>query len=310
VNHSSEFPALLTKSRSALVSALVATVLFGSVPACIRLVGLDSIAIGIVRLLLGTLGMAVVMAAQGRSTLGGFLAVVRREWWVFVAIGVCFGVHWLTYFLSIKESSASIGTLGFSTYGAQLPLLGWATGFGRPTRAAFIGLVLALAGTWLCLPSHDWSAIFVSGDGLGLAIGVVSGTAYAFLPLLHQRHAHMDHEIRTWAQFALALPIFLPLAPWATWSFQRNDVLLVLYLGLVVTLVGHLLWVKATTELPIETTSVLSYLQLPVTLVMNWLLVKDRFTPPMLAGAALIVLANAVALGRRSPAAEDLAEGQ
>jgi drug/metabolite transporter (DMT)-like permease len=62
--------------------------------------------------------------------------------------------------------------------------------------------------------------------------------------------------------------------------------------------------------LPIETTSILSYLQLPVTLAMNWLLVADEFTTPMLAGAALIVAANALALGRRSPAAEDLAEGQ
>jgi drug/metabolite transporter (DMT)-like permease len=55
---------------------------------------------------------------------------------------------------------------------------------------------------------------------------------------------------------------------------------------------------------------VLSYLQLPVTLAMNWLLVSDQFTTPMLAGATLIVVANALALGRRSPAAEELVEGQ
>ena len=66
---------------------------------------------------------------------------------------------------------------------------------------------------------------------MGLAIGVLSGTTYAFLPLLHQRHAHMDHEIRTWAQFTLALPVFLPLAPWAKWSFTGLDVLLDAPLG-------------------------------------------------------------------------------
>jgi drug/metabolite transporter (DMT)-like permease len=120
----------------------------------------------------------------------------------------------------------------------------------------------------------------------------------------------MDHEIRTWAQFALALPVFLPLAPWGTWSLSIVDVLLMLHLGLVVTLIGHLLWVKATTELPIETTSVLSYLQLPVTLAMNWLIIAEGLTLSMFAGATLIVAANALALGRRSPAAEELAEGQ
>jgi drug/metabolite transporter (DMT)-like permease len=297
-----------------LLSALTATVLFGSVPACIRLVNLDSIAIGIVRLVLGALGMAAIMACQRRSTLGAFWAELRREWWVLTAIGLLFGLHWLTYFLSIKHSSASIGTLGFSTYGAQLPLLGWALGFGRPTGRALFGVALAFVGTWLCLPSHDWTQTWASAwqsnVAFGLAIGVASGTTYACLPLLHQRHAHMDHEIRTWAQFTLALPLFLPLAPWATWSLSIFDVLLMIHLGLVVTLIGHFLWVKATTELPIATTSVLSYLQLPVTLAMNWLLVAEALTLPMLAGAALIVLANVLALGWRSRVAEELAEGQ
>lgn len=299
-----------TLSRNALISALVATVLFGSVPACIRVIQLDSISIGILRLILGTVGMGAIMAAQRRSTLGEFVAQLRREWWVLVTMGVLFGLHWLTYFLSIKLSSASIGTLGFSTYGAQLPLLGWALGFGRPTKRALVGVGLAFLGTWLCLPSHELSGLWTGPDATGLAIGAVSGLFYAFLPLLHQRHAHMDHEIRTWTQFAWALPVFLPLAPWGTWTFNTTDILLMIHLGLVVTLIGHLLWVKATTELPIETTSVLSYLQLPVTLAMNWLLVSEGLTAPMFAGAALILFANVLALGRRSPAAEDLAQGQ
>ena len=301
-------------SRSALISALVATVLFGSVPACIRLVTLDSIAIGIVRLGLGALGMAAIMAAQRRSTRGEFRAEVRREWWPLAAMGLFFGLHWLTYFLSIKWSSASIGTLGFSTYGAQLPLLGWALGFGRPTRAALAGVALAFLGTWLCLPPHDWSqtgaSVWQSNVAIGMAIGVASGTTYAALPLLHQRHAHMDHEIRTWAQFMFALPVFGVLAPWSHWTFGWSDFWLVIHLGLVVTLIGHLLWVKATTELPLETTSLLSYFQVPVTLAMNWLIIADELPPAMLAGATLIVLANMLALGKRSPAAEELPEGQ
>ena len=45
-------------------------------------------AIGIVRLVLGTVGMAAIMAAQRRSTLGEFFAQLRREWWVLVAMGL------------------------------------------------------------------------------------------------------------------------------------------------------------------------------------------------------------------------------
>ena len=32
------------------------------------------------------------------------------------------------------------------------------------------------------------------GMALGLAIGILSGTLYAALPMLHQRHARLDHE--------------------------------------------------------------------------------------------------------------------
>ena len=131
----------------------MATVLFGSVPASIRLVGLDSIALGIVRLVLGTVGMAVIIALQRRSTLGEFFALLRREWWALLAMGLMFGLHWLTYFLSIKLGGASIGTLGLSTYGAQLPLLGWALRFraadaggARRCGAGARGDVAVLAG--------------------------------------------------------------------------------------------------------------------------------------------------------------------
>jgi drug/metabolite transporter (DMT)-like permease len=287
--------------QSALVKAAIATVLFGSVPACVRLVKLDSVALGIARLSLAAVGMSAIMVLVRRSSWAAFRAEVRREWLVLVAVGVSFGFHWLFYFLSIKHASAAIGTLGFCTYGAQLPLLGWACGFGRPTAAEGLGIVLALVGTWLCLPAEGWQG----ADGWGLLIGVLSGTAYAVLPLLHQRHARMDHEIRTWAQFLFALPVFLPLAGQAQWSWTGRDMLLVLHMGLLVTLVGHYLWVQVTTELPIQVTSVISYLQMPVTLAMNYLLIGEQLSGRMMAGAGLIVAANALALGVRSRVAEE-----
>jgi drug/metabolite transporter (DMT)-like permease len=208
----------------------------------------------------------------------------------------------LFYFLSIKQGSASIGTLGFSTYGAQLPLLGWACGFGRPMAIEALGIVLAMVGTWLCLPPDAWQG----AAGSGLLIGVLSGTTYAVLPLLHQRHARMNHDIRTWAQFLFALPVFVPLAGQAVWSWTTRDIVLVLHMGLLVTLVGHYLWVQVTTELPIQATSVISYLQLPVTLAMNYALIGEELSGRMTAGAALIVVANALALGMRSRAAAEL----
>jgi drug/metabolite transporter (DMT)-like permease len=236
--------------------------------------------------------MTALIWAQRRSP-AFIITEVRRHWRILTAVGVSFGLHWLTYFQSIKIANASIGSLGFSTCGVQLPLLGWLFGFGRPSAAALVGVALAMIGSVLCIP--DYSA--AEGLALGMAIGILSGTLYAVLPLLHQRHAHLDNELRTWAQFVFALPVFLLTAPMADWSpISMRDFWLIIHLGLVVNLIGHYLWVQVATELPLSWTSALGYLQLPASLVFNYALVGEQFTSSMLVGAGCIIVGNALAL--------------
>jgi drug/metabolite transporter (DMT)-like permease len=254
---------------------------------------MDSYALGVWRLSLAAAGMSVMLLLQGRSV-RATAAQVRRDWQVLTAVGVCFGLHWLTYFQSIKLANASIGALAFSTCGVQLPILGWLFGFGRPRASAMVGVLLAMAGSAMCLPRDDGDE---QGMILGLAIGILSGTLYAALPMLHQRHARLDHELRTWAQFAFALPVFLVTAPAADWSLSARDFWLVLHLGLVVNLIGHYLWVQVSTELPLPMTSALGYLQLPLSLAFNYAFIGEQMTLDMLAGAALIIAGNVLALG-------------
>jgi drug/metabolite transporter (DMT)-like permease len=286
----------VTLPRSSLWKAFWATLLFASVPACVRVIRMDSYALGLWRLVLSAAGMTAILLATRQRTTRRIAAEVRRDWKVLTAVGVCFGLHWLTYFLSIKIGSASIGTLGFSTCGVQLPLLAWAFGFGRPQLSAVAGVTLAMAGSFLCVPETE------SGNNaaVGMAIGILSGTLYAALPMLHQRHARLDHELRTWAQFVFALPVFLLTAPAAQWlPISTGDFWMLLHLGLLVTLVGHYLWVQVTTELPLTVTSALGYIQLPVTLAFNYVLIREPITLAMLIGAGFIVVGNILALGYR-----------
>jgi drug/metabolite transporter (DMT)-like permease len=283
----------------ALVKALVAIVIFGTVPAAVSLIGFNAPALGILRLVMATIGMSAILAARRATTEerpSRVRADFRTAWPGLAAMGVFFGLHWLTYFVAIKLGSPSMSEFGFATYGIQLPLLGWAFGFGRPGTTTVAGIALALAGTCLCL----WGVDVHSAHASSLAVGVLSGALYAALPLLHQRYAAVDVRLRTWAQFAFALTVFAPLAPWGEWSWTRRDVLLLLHLGLVVTMVAHYLWVQATTALPIQVTSVVSYLQLPTSLTMNWLLIGAKLTPWMIAGAACVVAANFLTLGLSS----------
>lgn len=274
------------------LKALIAMFVFGMAPASIRAVSMDPYSLGILRLVAAALLLGVILRLQGKLSFRSLAAWTLRSWGVLAVIGLMFGLHWLTYFLSIKWASAAIGAIGFTTYGVQLPLLGWAFGFGRPTWQMWLALAIALVGAAFCLPAWEYRA----GYTPGLAIGILSGTFYAALPLLHQRYADLSLGLRVWGQFGFALPVFLCFWPLAEWQFQWDDLPWLLNMTLVITVVGHYFWVDAITDLPVQVTAVLAYLQLPISVFMTWLLIGERITLGMLVGAALVVAGNIIAV--------------
>lgn len=266
--------------------------MFGTAPASIKAVALDPYSLGIVRLGAAALVLSLLLNRQGVLTPAQAAQWPRRTWVALAVLGVVFGLHWLAYFVSIAWASATIGAIGFTTFGVQLPLLGWMFGFGRPHLRTWAALAMALAGAMLCLP--QWS--FSASDAPGLVVAIVSGTFYAALPLLHQRFADLDDGLRTWGQFCFALPVFLALAQWAEWNWRASDVWLLVNLTLVITVAGHYLWVQAISDLPVQITAVLAYLQLPTSVFFAWLMLGEQVSPAVGVGAALVIGGNVLAV--------------
>ncbi len=215
-----------------------------------------------------------------------------RTWKALLLIGGAFGVHWLTFFFSIKIANAAIGAIGFSTYGIHLMVLGWILGRAQVVGIDVLGLLLACVGTWLLIPEFSLQ----NTHTVGLLIGIFSGLVCSALPLLNQHYADIDGNLRAWGQFTFALLVFGCLQPWAKWEFRTGDVLLVLYLGLGIALLGHGLWVHATTVLSTTTTSILSYLYLPLSLVMGYFLLDEKLSGRAMVGTTLVLVANALVI--------------
>jgi len=280
------------KPQQALFLALVATFTFASAPSCIRSVQLDAISLGIVRLGLASVAMTIVLLFQGKLSLIELRSWSRQTWTAMLLVGLIFGCHWVLFFLSIKIGSAAVGAIGFSTYGVQVLLLGWLLGFSRVTLVDLAGLCLALFGTVLLFPEFDLQ----NEKTLGLAIGIVSATFAACVPLLHQRHAAVDADLRTWGQFVVGLFVFLALWPFAKWEFRASDTGLILYLGLFVAWIGHGVWVRVSTVLSTTTISILTYLYLPAALLISFLTLGEQLSGRMLAGVVLVLVANGLVL--------------
>jgi drug/metabolite transporter (DMT)-like permease len=272
------------------IEAAATILMMGAVPIIIRHIAANPWTIGLVRLGVAAAGIATVIAITRR-----WVTPTPREWRALALIGLLFGAHWALYFLSIKASSAAIAVIGQSTFGVHLVVLGWLIGHHRVERADLLAVGLAVAGSLMVAPR--WS--LQNRDTLGLLLGIVSAFFYAFLPILHQRLAHLSSATRVLGQFVFALVVFLPALPAANWRLSAHDWFWLMVLAVVCTLVQHTLWTRLTTRLPTLTTSVLFYLAVPVTLVLGVTVLGERVSGWMLGGAALIVSGNLLALTKR-----------
>jgi drug/metabolite transporter (DMT)-like permease len=271
-------------SPALLVAALLAVLSMSLVPLLIRTTQADPYVIGIVRLAVALLALSPFVLNRHRVR-----SVALLQWGLLALVGILFGLHWLTYFISIKASTASIAALSISTYGIHLLLLNWLILGQRITLAEWGAILACCGGCVLVVPSLRLDDTMTQG----MLSGILSGFLYACLPLLHQRLRTVPTMMRAWAQFAFALLIFVPLLPRAQWSVLTwDDWWRLLTLGAVCTLIGHSLWVKVSTELPAVLTGVIYYLYVPIAMVGSFYWLDEDMGETKILGAALIFGAN------------------
>ena len=118
--------------------ALLGISLIAFAPVVIKLISANVATIGIARLLIAIAAIAVWLVLKRER-----LSLNWQQLSRLLVIGVAFGLHWLTFFISIKESTASLAAIGLSTYGIFLLSLGWYFLGTRPQLIHWGAIVLA-----------------------------------------------------------------------------------------------------------------------------------------------------------------------
>jgi len=266
-----------------LAHAFFAVTSISLVPICVTMVTADVIVIGTIRLIIAVTGVLLFLLYN--KTL---LSLSFAQWRAISLIGLLFGAHWITFFLSIKLSTPSIAAIGISTYGIHIILFNWRLVGKRPNSRNLLVIAMAILGSLIAIPELS----IKNSHTQGLLIGIASGFFYALVPIVHQQNRHISNGMRTLAQFSVALVLFLLLTPWGNWDFSSSDWPLLIFMGIVCTLIGHALWVSASTHLPIQIISAIFYLGLPFTLLFEVLLLGKGIVLTTMIGAALILIAN------------------
>jgi drug/metabolite transporter (DMT)-like permease len=253
----------------------------------VKFVSANTYTIGIARLTFAALG-SYVMLRKGR----GMSSIPFKHWLILLSLGLLFGLHWLTLFLSIKIASASIASIGLSTYGVHLIILGWFFRKNAVTLTDIFAVILAIIGSIIVIPE------FTLGNNTtqGICLSVISGFFYASLPIIHQKNPQLSSSVRAFGQFLFALVFFLAFFPLTDWNLDLSDWMGLLFLAVACTFVAHSLWVRVTTVLSTVTTSMISYLVVPVSLLLSHVLLHEPIGISKLSGATLIIIANLVGL--------------
>lgn len=274
-----------------ILTALLAVVSMSAVPVLVKSVAANEVTIGLFRLTVALLVFLPFVYAGRHSR-----APLRSaEWKGLVVIGLVFGVHWLTYFLSIKWSTAAIAAVAIATYGVQYPLLAWLIQGERLTLVDCLAIAMSLVGCVLVSPALEWQDRMT----WGIVVGIFSALLYALLPILHQRLRQVSTVQRTSGQFGFALLVFIPLWPLSDWNLSGEDYMRLLTLGLLCTVVAHGLWVKATTELPAIFTSLIYYLYVPLAMLSSAFFLAEPIGASKIVGAVLIIVSSMVATAWR-----------
>ena len=200
-------------------------------------------------------------------------------------IGVMFSVHWLTYFYAIKLSSAGVASVGTASYGVHVMWMGCLLSHTRLGWRDYSGLLLLGVGSLLVARLDHFDPAYVGGILLALLSGLTLGT----LPYLNQKMQHVPSTVRSFAQYLFGALLFIPFVPLAEWHLNGRDWMILTYLAVVVTVVAHSLWVKASGALPAVATTSIYYLHLVFALVLSHFLLGESYTVAQLGGATLIV---------------------
>ena len=261
-------------------SAVIAICLFACIPMTVRAISANPYTIGIFRLAVATAVVAMLMGVRGELR-----RVPAKDIGRLAIIGFFFFAHWITLFFAVKASSASIAAIGQSTYGIDLLLLGALFAGQRVKATDVIAVVVAAIGAILVIPGLDLN----NDVTMGMALACLSALLYAALPLLHQRWSHIPNMTRTLGQFSFALLCFLAFAGRSQWSLTPRDWAGLLFLAVGVTVIGHTLWVRATTHYSSRITSIIYYGNIPIAVLLGVIVLGEPLTLRAGIGATMII---------------------
>jgi DME family drug/metabolite transporter len=244
-------------------------------------------AVGAARLLVG--GGVLFAIAVRSGGLRPLLAHGRRTWLLLALGSALVGVYQVAFFGSVARTGVATGTVVTIGSGPVFAgLLSWLLGMGTPTRRWLLSTAGAVVGC---------TALTVGGQAagvepVGIALALLSGLGYASYATMTSALIMRGDDSRAVVGMlfggagVLLLPVLV--LPGPGWLLTGSGALATVYLGVITTGVGYLLYGRGLRTTPVAVATTLTLAEPAMASVLGLSVLHEHLGAVALCGLALL----------------------
>ncbi|GAA4271440.1 DMT family transporter [Aquimarina gracilis] len=172
--------------------------------------------------------------------------------------GILMGLHWITYFYSLKLSNVAIGMLSIFTYPVITALLEPLLLKTKFQKVHLLLALLVLLGIYFLVPDLDFSNSYTKA----VILGIISALCYALRNIIMKtKVGDYNGSVLMWYQLVIVSMFLLPFLFIMDSSGIKDQWLPTLTLALLTTAIGHTLFLASFKRFSITTASIISSVQ-------------------------------------------------
>ncbi len=292
------------ESRRGLLFIVITALLWGTVGIAGRaineLAATNALSIGFFRL---AFAVPVLALACWRAVERPFALASRADLGLILLLGTAMALYQVCYFAAVAVLGVTIAVMvAICTAPVMVALLSALLLRERLTFWVLLALACAVAGTVLLVqarPVFDEALQQASSAGIALSLG--AGLSYAVVTICGRVLSSRYHPLQsTSLGFAIGTLLLLPfaLANGLVISYPAQGWLLLLFLGVVPTALGYLLFLSGLRTATATAASITTLLEPLTSAVLAWLFFREQLGPPGWLGALLLLGAMALLVWR------------
>lgn len=271
------------KNSKFIIQAHFAVFLFGCASLFGKFISLSAGAIVLGRAFIASIFLVFVLKITGFT----FRLPSKKYIFFFCLNGIILALHWYFFFASIKLSTVSIGVITFSTFPIFTTLIEPFVYKQKIKKIDIILSVLSFLGISIILPDLDFKSKYT----LGIVLGVLSGLTFAIISIISKKltTTFTSNEISCY-QNAIAGLCLLPIFGSELVLAEKNDIGLILLLGVIFTGIAHTLFINCMVKLKAKTASLIASLEPFYAIILSIFLLNETLNLNIIIGGSIIIL--------------------